>query len=143
MRSRRFLMAALWLVTISAGALGAVACAPPAAAPVRVVDLSAGQAVQLMADNAGSRDFVVLDVRTPAEFADGHIAGAVNIDFNAGDFRNQVGGQSRSKSYLVYCRSGNRSRQAIEVMKQLNFESIYHIANGIVEWTAQGLPTVK
>ena len=81
---------------------------------------------------------VVLDVRTPAEFAAGHLAGAVNVDVNAADFRTIVGGLAKDVPYAVYCRSGNRSATALAIMKGLGFTNTFHLGGGIQAWTAAG-----
>ena len=80
----------------------------------------------------------VLDVRTPAEFAAGHLAGAVNVDVNAADFRTIVGGLAKDVPYAVYCRSGNRSATALAIMKGLGFTNTFHLGGGIQAWTAAG-----
>ena len=49
----------------------------------------------------------------------------------------------KSKTYLIYCRSGNRSGQALDIMEELNFREVYNMMGGILEWEAEGLPTVK
>jgi len=96
-----------------------------------------------MEQNKGNTNFIILDVRTPQEFADGHLANAVNIDFNSASFSNEMGILDREKTYLVYCRTGNRSRGVIEVMKKLDFQKVYNLANGIVEWQNERLPISK
>jgi len=101
------------------------------------------KAHQLIRENAGNRDFVVLDVRTPGEFAQGHLEGAVLIDFRSPGFREEMARQDRTKTYLVYCRTGNRSAQALGVMKELGFHSPYHLVGGIKRWAEKGLPTVR
>ena len=58
----------------------------------------------------------LLDVRTPEEFAAGHLAGAENIDFYAADFADQIDALDQGEQYVVYCRSGNRSGQATALM---------------------------
>lgn len=85
-------------------------------------------------------DLVVLDVRTPEEFATGHLEGAVLVDFYAADFAEQLAALDTDVSYLVYCRSGNRSGQALGVMEQLGFISAADVDGGIVAWTGAGLP---
>jgi rhodanese-related sulfurtransferase len=85
-------------------------------------------------------DLVVLDVRTPEEFAEGHLEGAVLIDFYAADFADQLAALDANVPYLVYCRSGNRSGQALGVMEQLGFTSVVDVDGGIVAWTDAGLP---
>ena len=66
-------------------------------------------------------DAVVVDVRTPQEFAEGHLEGALNIDLGSGAFEQQLGALPADGSYVVYCRSGNRSAQAVEIMTKLGF----------------------
>jgi rhodanese-related sulfurtransferase len=85
-------------------------------------------------------DLVVLDVRTPEEFADGHLDGAVLVDFYDADFANQLAELDPDVPYLVYCRSGNRSGQTLSVMEQLGFSSAADVDGGIVAWSGAGLP---
>ena len=85
---------------------------------------------------------IVLDVRTPQEYAGGHLAGARNLDVNAPDFRTRLGTLERNAPYAVYCRSGNRSTTALETMRQMGFTAAYHLGGGIGAWTAAGLPVV-
>ena len=66
----------------------------------------------------------VIDVRTPAEYAAGHIAGAQNIDVEAADFGTRIGALDKKATYLVYCRSGNRSGMAATQMAAAGFTSI-------------------
>jgi rhodanese-related sulfurtransferase len=88
-------------------------------------------------------DFVILDVRTPEEFAEGHIDGAVNLDVQARNFEKKLRALDRKKSYLVYCRTGNRSRKATVAMEALGFRSIFHMNEGIVKWKQQNLPLTR
>jgi len=67
---------------------------------------------------------VVIDVRSPAEVAEGAITGATVLDFNAGEFEAKIGEFDRNAAYLVYCRSGNRSGQAVAIMKELGFTDV-------------------
>jgi rhodanese-related sulfurtransferase len=117
-----------------------------AASPVakqEFLDLSAKQAYVLIEQNKGNAGFIILDVRTPQEFAEGHLANAVNVDFNATGFNTEMSKLDKEMTYLVYCRAGNRSRGALEVMKKLDFPRVYHLVNGIVEWQNEGLPVLK
>ena len=77
---------------------------------------------------------VVLDVRTPAEYAAGHLPNAVNIDFLARGFEAQVSQLDKNKSYLVYCKSGNRSTKAVAVMEANGFKKLFNLAGGITGW---------
>lgn len=64
---------------------------------------------------------LVLDVRTPGEVAEGHLAGALFVDFMADDFKEKVVELDKAADYVVHCRSGNRSGQAIVIMAELGF----------------------
>jgi rhodanese-related sulfurtransferase len=81
---------------------------------------------------------VVLDVRTPAEFAAGHLPGAVNIDSSAGDFRDRLASLDPGRSYAVYCHSGRRSAAALATLSDLGFTQAYDLAGGLGAWTASG-----
>jgi rhodanese-related sulfurtransferase len=83
---------------------------------------------------------VVLDIRTPDEFAGGHIAGARNLDFYEPDFAASLDELDKDLPYFVYCRTGNRSSTAIETMKDLGFTEVYELDGGIVSWAEAGLP---
>lgn len=88
-------------------------------------------------------DFVLLDVRTPQEYRDGHIAGAVLVDYNSASFKEELGRLDPGKTYLVYCRTGNRSGKAISLMMELRFRKVRHLSGGITKWKEEGLPTVR
>jgi phage shock protein E len=90
-----------------------------------------------------SGDVEVLDVRTPEEYAEGHVDGATNIDFYAADFADQVAELDRDQEYVVYCRSGNRSSQATALMAEQGFTAVNDVDGGIVAWEAAGLPVAR
>ncbi|PZU41421.1 MAG: rhodanese-like domain-containing protein [Microbacterium sp.] len=74
-------------------------------------------------------DTVIIDVRTPEEFAAGHLEGAVNIDVTASDFDALVSELDADGSYAVYCRTGNRSAQAVERMAGLGFDDVVDLGS--------------
>jgi phage shock protein E len=84
----------------------------------------------------------LLDVRTPEEFAAGHIAGAQNIDFYAADFADRIAALDSSTAYVVYCHSGNRSGQATAMMARDGFTDVTDVDGGIAAWEGAGLPVV-
>jgi rhodanese-related sulfurtransferase len=84
---------------------------------------------------ADSTQKIVLDVRTSEEFAGGNIEGAINIDFKAPDFEQKIGELDKTKTYLVYCLSGIRSKKAADRMSELGFESLYVLNGGYSAWT--------
>lgn len=75
---------------------------------------------------------VLVDVRTPGEFLSGHIDKAVNIDFENQSFISELKKLDTTKTYFVYCRSGNRSGQAVSLMKANGIKNIYELQGGIV-----------
>ncbi|MBD3758055.1 MAG: rhodanese-like domain-containing protein [Microbacterium sp.] len=84
----------------------------------------------------------VVDVRTPAEYAAGHLDGAVNLDVSAAGFETELEALDPTADYLVYCRSGSRSARAVALMEQAGFTSV-HDAGGLSDAaTATGLAVV-
>ncbi|RPI08861.1 MAG: rhodanese-like domain-containing protein [Zetaproteobacteria bacterium] len=121
----------------------ALAVASAASAGTPVTNVTIGKVQTLIKERGGTADFVILDVRTPEEFAEGHIRGAVNLDVQSPDFAKRLRALDRSKTYLVYCRTGNRSRRATVEMSTLGFRSVFHMSEGIVKWKQQNLPLVR
>ena len=83
---------------------------------------------------------IVLDVRTPAEFASGHLPQAQNIDIEAADFATRIAALDKNATYAVYCHSGNRSGVAMEQMVTVGFNHVYDLAGGIGAWQSMGGP---
>jgi rhodanese-related sulfurtransferase len=141
------------IVAVTAAACGdsttAVVEGPPAAdsvvsevaAEASFVLATPQQAAGIIDDRLGSSGFVLLDVRTAEEYGDGHIAGATNVDFYNAEFADSIAALDRDVEYVVYCRSGNRSGQTIDLMRRLGFTRVTDIDGGIVSWQAAGLPT--
>jgi rhodanese-related sulfurtransferase len=90
---------------------------------------------KLSTDNA-----VIIDVRTEAEFKEGHIINAMNIDFdNTNEFNTQIDKLDKNVKYLIYCRSGNRSTQALSIMQNKGFQNVLNLKGGINAWTEAGM----
>ena len=106
-------------------------------------NLSPAEARELIGKRSTGGRFVVLDVRTPQEFREERIEGAVEIDCLSKTFREELAKLDRGSTYLVYCRTGNRSSGALQVMREEGFRDVYHLAGGIVKWKEAGLPTEK
>lgn len=100
-------------------------------------------AYEIIQKNKGNPDFVLIDIRTPEEYLSGHIEGAVNINYHDNDFIEQLDRLDKDKTYLIYCRTGRRSSDAINIMKRLKFQEAYRILGDVVRWKAEGLPVVK
>jgi phage shock protein E len=94
---------------------------------------------QEAAELAAEPDVTVIDVRTPEEFDEGHLEGATMIDLSAPDFADRVAELDPDQEYLVYCRSGNRSGQAVAIMSELGFERLFDMDGGTVAYVAAGL----
>ncbi len=120
---------------LSAGWLFAGEQAKPGdASKGNIIHVDAAEAAKLVADNK----VVVLDLRTPKEYATGHIAGAVNIDFYAADFERRLAQLDRHKTYLVHCAVGGRSTKSLALFQKLEFQSIRHLDGGLKAWQKAG-----
>jgi rhodanese-related sulfurtransferase len=124
--------------TVDATPEAATTAAATPSQGVRLVTPEDGAAIQADAP----ADLVVLDVRTAEEFADGHLEGAVVVDFYAPDFADQLAGLDPDVPYLLYCRSGNRSGQAAGLMADLGFVDVANVDGGILAWADAGLEIV-
>jgi rhodanese-related sulfurtransferase len=83
----------------------------------------------------------LIDVRTPAEFAEGHLVGARNLDWSGGALETAMPGLEKGAPVLLYCASGRRSAAAREAMKAAGFSDVKDLEGGIRAWSAAGLPT--
>jgi rhodanese-related sulfurtransferase len=81
---------------------------------------------------------VLLDVRSPEEFAETKIAGAANLDFYSDNFEQKLADWDKSKAYYVYCHSGSRSSKTAQMMNRMGFTKVYNLNGGIVAWKASG-----
>lgn len=97
---------------------------------------------QAFAQKAASEDdIVLLDVRSPEEFATNHIEGAVNINVNSGHFDEKIQALEKEKDVLVYCKSGGRSAKAAKKLTDLGY-TVYDLEGGILNWQSEGMPIV-
>ncbi|QWW18881.1 rhodanese-like domain-containing protein [Schaalia sp. 19OD2882] len=85
---------------------------------------------------------VILDVRRPEEFAEGHVQGAVHINFQAPDFLDKVGQLDRQTPYVVYCHGGTRAGHAVEAMEKMGFTDVKNIGGYVAAAETLGLPLV-
>jgi rhodanese-related sulfurtransferase len=75
-------------------------------------------------------NMTIIDIRTPQEYASGHIDGSINIDFYATDFAQQLERLDKVAAYSIYCRSGSRSGKALDIMKDLGFTNVADLQGG-------------
>ncbi|WP_134088827.1 thioredoxin domain-containing protein [Olivibacter sp. XZL3] len=101
--------------------------------------LTAKQYQQKMKDNS-SETIQLIDVRTPEEFAEGHIEHAHNINIKDSDFKGKLDHFDKTKPVFVYCLSGGRSATAVASLKELGFEEVYDLKGGIMAWKNKDLP---
>ena len=88
-----------------------------------------------------SGDYTLIDIRTEEEYLSGHIAGSTQSDFyQTQEFSNFLETLDKNEKYLIYCRSGNRSNQVLNIMKNKGFTDVSDLAGGISAWTAAGFP---
>lgn len=128
--SMRFaFLAALWLL---------IGLPAASADPAWAGDVSPAEAARLL-ETPG---VVALDVRTAGEFKAGHIRGAINVDYQAGDFAERIAQLDKNTRYILYCRSGRRSDGALPILKAAGFTGIEHLTTGINGWRAADLPLV-
>lgn len=99
--------------------------------------ISAKKAKQLI-----DRGVTVIDVRTPDEFAEGRIPGAVLIDFYGKGFNSKLAELDKEKEYILYCRSGNRSGQAIARLKAMGYHKLYDMGP-FAAWEREGYAVEK
>jgi phage shock protein E len=90
-----------------------------------------------------SQDTVIIDVRTPAEYAGGHLEGAVNIDFQSPDFTATISQLATDGTYIIYCKSGNRAGQAITQMTSLGFTDMMNAGSVAEASNATGIAIVQ
>lgn len=114
--------------------LSLTSATPAASAPAAGSSLDPAQ----FASAAKRPGTTLLDVRTPAEFATGHLPGAVNVDVSSRDFLARLDQLDRAGTYAVYCHSGNRSAAALQIMTQAGFTSAFDLRGGLQAWQDAG-----
>ena len=133
------------IVSVSTiGCIGQVTEPQVQETPTQIIeDITPQEASGLINKKRGNPDFIIIDVRAPSEFADGHIDNALNIDSHSKSFESEISKLDKGKPYLIYCRSGNRSRGALDTMVKLSFKEVYHLSAGIIGWLEEGLPPTE
>ena len=125
------------LILILVAALGFTACGQQqnqGGTQAKGGDINVAEAAEKMKES----DVLILDVRTPREFAEGHIKGAKNININGADFDTQIDALSKDQTVVVYCRSGGRSARAMGIMQKKGFTEVYNMQGGVMAWSRNG-----
>lgn len=94
----------------------------------------------LIQEQSADENFVILDVRTPGEFKSARLENAINLNYYASDFRKELAKLAKDKTYLVYCRTGNRSSRVLQLMQAQGFDRAYNMLGGIMHWYQEELP---
>ncbi len=82
----------------------------------------------------------LIDVRTPEEYAQGHLKNAVNLNYNSDDFEKQIAKLDKTRPVMLYCLSGGRSGKAAGKMEDMGFAEVYNMDGGIMKWNSAGKP---
>ena len=135
----------LFLALIVSLLLGLTAFQPSEVfgAAQEIKKVSPNTANSIIKANRGEKGFAILDVRTPKEFAAGHIKGAENMDYYSLSFQMELEKLSKRATYVIHCRSGKRSGMTLRIMEAMGFDRVYDIEGGIMAWKAAGLPVEK
>ncbi len=123
---------------------GAVLYAQPDAEPAQATEQQPATRAMNPSQFAGALaapERMLIDIRTPEEFAEGHLKGATNIDFYQEDFPARIAALDRDAPYAIYCRSGNRTGQTAALMRSLGFTDVVELEHGILAWEAEGRAT--
>jgi len=137
------LITGVFLISLVSGCASAPQSPAVPASTSAVPAISAQDAFNLIQTNKDNPKFVIMDVRTAAEFNSGHLANSTNLDYYSPDFKSNLDKLSRNEEYLVYCQTGVRGAAAARLMTDLGFTKVHNLTGGIVDWINAGYPTVK
>jgi rhodanese-related sulfurtransferase len=110
---------------------------------IEIVKLSPKEAYTFIQTNRNNPKFMLIDIRWPSEYQDGHIETAINMNLYSEGFETEIGKLDKGKTYMAYCRTGRRTAIAVDIMEKVGFTKVYLIAGDIVDWRSEGLPLVK
>lgn len=105
--------------------------------------ISPKEASDLIAKHKNNADFIILDVRTPREFKSGHIEKAILLDYYSKTYTDELKRLDKTKTYLIYCRTGNRTGKTLNLIKDMGFSRVYNMDKGIKGWRSKGFPVTK
>ena len=112
-------------------------CKTQESKPASITNVTAGQVYKML---SSGEDYFILDVRSKEEFDSGHIEGAYLIPVS--ELENRLAELPKDKPVIVYCRSGNRSTSAANILLEKGFKEIFNMTGGITEWQSNGFPTI-
>jgi rhodanese-related sulfurtransferase len=105
-----------------------------------VIRMDIVDAFAVLRKNIDNKALVTLDCRTKNEFASGHVPGAICMDIRAAGLKSRLDKLDRNKSYVIICRSGNRSTRAVKIMLGMGFKHIFHAYEGMKAWLFEDYP---
>jgi rhodanese-related sulfurtransferase len=103
-------------------------------------DIFPAEAWELTSRNTGGDDLVIIDVGTPQEYEAIHLEGAINVSLLSRFFKARLDVMNKSRTYVVYCKVGGRSKIAQKLMQQFGFRTVHNIVGGTLLWEEEGLP---
>lgn len=106
-------------------------------------DITPEESFRLIQQHLSDEDFVILDVRTAEEIDKGYITNSKFIDFKSNNFIKEISKLDKSKIYLIYCKVGGRSEEAMQIMGKMGFAYLYNMLGGFDEWKELEFPYVN
>ncbi len=103
-------------------------------------DIFPTEAWELISKNREGDDLVIIDVSTPQEYKDLHLEEAINMNLISRFFKTRLDVMNKSRTYVLYCKVGGRSKIAQKLMQQLGFRTVYNVVGGTLLWEEEGLP---
>jgi rhodanese-related sulfurtransferase len=103
-------------------------------------DIFPAEAWDMISNYREGDDLVIIDVSTPQEYEDLHLEGAINVNLLSRFFKARLDVMDKSRTYVVYCKVGGRSKIAQKLMQQLEFRTVYNVVGGTLLWEEEGLP---
>lgn len=103
-------------------------------------DIFPSEAWELISKNKKGDDLVIIDVSTPQEYEDLHLEGAINVNLFSRFFKTRLDVMDKSRTYVIYCKMGGRSKIAKKLMQRLGFRKVYNIVGGTLLWKEEELP---
>ena len=129
------IVVAVFLVVVGIALFVSLQCTAKATSQSQASVAASPYLIERVANN----DWLLIDVRSPEEFADGHIPGAVNMPHeNINDYLSELEGH-KDKPIIIYCRSGRRAKLAMKVLEDLDFSEVMHLEGDMLGWSAAGM----
>jgi rhodanese-related sulfurtransferase len=136
-KSGSFYLASAALIILLFFNISLAGCKTQESKPASITNVTANEVYKMISSN---KDYFILDVRSKEEFDSGHIDGAYLIPVS--ELENRLAELPQNKPIIVYCRSGNRSTSAANILLEKGFKEIFNMTGGITEWQNEGFPLI-